>query len=213
MKKPNAIPSSSPVSSPPNPKPPSHPERITRKNAEQNSRLFAFAIARFLHSAEHARRQQYGNDIDLAIIAETIALGAIEPKMRDPEFRARYGNLRDIVGTAGQRAVNALSVAAATGIPRETTRRKIKQLIAMGVIAEKVPGNYVIQPGYLQSERSLKTLAELESAFLRLLNDCRNETLFEWPAARADKPVPAGLADGRPDDRKVDGEPSLAFAV
>ena len=188
-------------------------ERIARKNPERNSRLFALALARFLHSAEQVRRQQYGNDIDLAIIAETIAVGALEPKIRDPEFRLQYGDLREVVGTINQRGVNALSVAAATGIPRETTRRKIKQLVAMGVVVEKEPGNYIAQPGYLQSAPSLKVLAELEQAFIRLLNDCQNETFFEWPQARTGKRDPSDLAAVEPEERKFDSRFVMEFSA
>ena len=192
---------------------PDHRDRIARKNAEQNSRLFALALVRFLHSAENVRRQQYGNDIDLAIIAETIAVGALEPRIRDPEFRAQYGSLREVVGTTSQRGVNALSVAAATGIPRETTRRKIKQLVGMGIIAEKEPGSYIVQPGYLQSAASHKVLAELESAFMRLLNDCQNETFFEWPEARVGKREPSSLAAVGPDEQKFDAKFTMEFST
>lgn len=196
------------------PKPPADQrDRVARKNPERNSRLFALALVRFLHSAEQVRRQQHGNDIDLAIIAETIAVGALEPRIRDPEFRAQYGDLREVVGTTNQRGVNALSVAAATGIPRETTRRKIKQLVAAGVVVEKEPGNYIAQPGYLQGTTSLKVLAELEAAFMRLLNDCQNETFFEWPEARAGKRGPSNLAVVGPDDRKFDPKFVMEFSA
>lgn len=42
---------------------------------------------------------------------------------------------------------NAFSLSAATGIPRETIRRKIAQLVDMGMVKKHISGGYVILPG------------------------------------------------------------------
>jgi predicted transcriptional regulator len=64
-----------------------------------------------------------------------------------------------VVGAAGQQGVNALSIAESTGLPRETTRRKIKKLIAMGMITETSKGEYIFTPGFAQQ---LKIYALIE---------------------------------------------------
>jgi hypothetical protein len=172
---------------------PLHPELATPTSAA-TSRLFAYFMTRFLHRAEYVRRSIYGNDVDVAIIAETIAVGAIEPYMRSQEFRERHSDIRSIVGTESQRGINAFSIAAATGIPRETVRRKIKQLISLGVVVEKEPSLYVIHPGFLQSSPVLGMLKEIETALMLFLSNCHAEALLKPACAQSADTGPGAVA-------------------
>ena len=116
----------------------------------------------------------------MACIAEAIALSAIEARMRDPEFRDQYRAVTKVAGVEAQRGVNALSVSQATGIPRETTRRKIKKLIELGAILEVRRGEYVMKPGFLQQDLVMARLMQALVDTTRFINDSLDQGLFQW---------------------------------
>jgi hypothetical protein len=170
-------------------------EQLARQEPANTSRLFAYLLMRFLHRAEYVRRRNFSNDVDLAIIAETIAVGALEPSLRNPGFMSRHSDIRSVVGVEEQRGINAFSIAAATGIPRETVRRKIKQLMTMEVVVEKGRGQYVIQPGFLQSSPLQSMMKEMESALMLFLSTCNSESLLKPAQAQPFDSNLALLAD------------------
>jgi hypothetical protein len=166
------------------PRPPAKPRRLAPRNSAANSRLFVYLMVMFLIRADRLRRRVYDKDIDLAVLAETIAVGAIDPRMREPAFRQRFQTIDKVAGVKRQRAVNALSIAATAGIPRETTRRKIKKLVEMDVLTETGRGQYVLTPGYLQSATQRRLFAELTDEAMRFFNECLEERLIELPRRR-----------------------------
>lgn len=155
--------------------------RIVRPpEAPDQFRLFCYVFFNFVQRVDRIRRKEYFDDIELAIISETIALSAIEPKMRDQGFREQFRSTRNVVGIEPQRGVNALSISAATGIPRETTRRKIKKLIALGAVVEVRRGEYVMKPGFLQLKSSQVALGQIVTDTVRFINDSLDQGLFVW---------------------------------
>ena len=48
-----------------------------------------------------------------------------------------------------------MTISQATGIPRETVRRKLKLLLERGVIVEKTRGAYVMKPGFIQQPENM----------------------------------------------------------
>jgi len=157
-----------------------------RSAAVDDSRLFFYLLFNFLHRADYRRRRQYGDNLDLAVIAEAIAIAAIDPRMRESQFRREYLSLHKIVGIDGQRSVNALSIAAATSIPRETARRKIKRLVELGIIVETSRGNYVMTPGYLQSPSIQRMLEGISRETIRFINDCLDNGVLHLSRRVAD---------------------------
>ncbi|HSS85096.1 MAG TPA: hypothetical protein VLL30_15140 [Reyranella sp.] len=125
--------------------------RLVLAESGANSRLFIYMLGNYIHRIERERRDFYFDDLDLARVAEVIGASGVEPGMRDAAFRAQHATFDSVVGVEGQRAVNATSIASATGIPRETVRRKLKQLLKLGVIVEKGRARYVLRPGMLQA--------------------------------------------------------------
>lgn len=125
---------------------------FARRRAADQLRLYAYLMFTLVQRIDRMRRQVYADDLDLASISEAIALSAIEARMRDPQFREEYRRVSKEAGVAAQRGVNALSVAKATGIPRETVRCKIKKLIELGAIIQVRRGQYVTKPGFLQQQ-------------------------------------------------------------
>jgi hypothetical protein len=145
-----------------------------------DARLFAHLLVNFLHRADHERRQMYDGDLDLAAVGETVGLVAVEPEARKPEFREKFGSYDTVIGLEGQQGVNALSVAAATGIPRETVRRKLKLLLERGVIAEKTRGSYVFKPGFIQRDENRTRIERGMRDTLQFMNDCVSLGLVRW---------------------------------
>jgi len=151
---------------------------LVRKNAD--SRLFVHLLLNFVHRTDHERRGLYGGDLDLAAVGETVAMVSIEPDMRDPAFRQTFHDLRIMIGLDRQQAVNALTIAEATGIPRETVRRKLKQLLERGVTTEKERGRYVIKPGFAQKPENLAAAERAMRDTLQFMNDCLSLGLVRW---------------------------------
>lgn len=150
---------------------PKRPQLVATRGRE-DLRLFLHLIATFVHRVDNARRELYFGDLALASVAGTIALQSIDPKMRDTAFRDKFSDLRSIIGVQGQHPVNALSIAEATGVPRETVRRKLKILLQKGVIIEQSRGLYVIKPGFAQSPQHIAVIEQAVRDAIQLLNDC-----------------------------------------
>jgi predicted transcriptional regulator len=116
-----------------------------------DSRPFIHLLMTFLHRADQDRRGLYSGDLDLAA-----------------------------VGLEGQRSVKALTIAEATGIPRETVRRKLKLLVERGVIVEKTRGAYVFKLGYIQQPETLDVIERGMRDTLQFMNDCVKLGLVRW---------------------------------
>lgn len=128
-------------------------------------------IAGFIQRIDIARRRVHLGDMDQALVAGVVAVGSVDHLFRQPKFRDAYGDYREIIGVEGQRGVNALSVAGATGIPRETVRRKLKELVARGILMEKRRGLYIMSPGFLQRSENAAAIDDVLRHFLQLVNE------------------------------------------
>jgi hypothetical protein len=152
-----------------------------------NSRLFVYMLGNYIHRIEHERRAAYFGDLDLARVAEIIGAADVEPGMRDAAFRAQHATFDSIVGVEGQRAVNATSIANASGIPRETVRRKLKRLLKLGFIVEKGRARYVLRPGMLQQPDWQAAFARGIQQTVLFMNECLENGLVRWVDTRKAK--------------------------
>ena len=148
------------------------PAQLVATRGREDLRLFLHLLATFVHRMDNARRELYFGDLALASVAGTIALQSIDPGMRDPEFRDKFRDLRSVIGIQGQHPVNALSISEATGVPRETVRRKLKILLEKGVITEQSRGLYVIKPGWAQRPEHIAVIEQGMRDAIQFLNDC-----------------------------------------
>jgi DNA-binding transcriptional ArsR family regulator len=144
----------------------------------ENSRVFALKLSVFYQEASRLQRAIFGGDIDLFIVAGAIAVATIESRMRDQEFRQRFASLATVIEEDLQRGCNASSIAQATGMPRETVRRRIKRLIEMGIVVRRAAGDYVLRAGVVQAPAYDIMFRQLSDAVLRLVNDCLEEEVF-----------------------------------
>ena len=152
-----------------------------------NSRLFVYMLGNYIHRIERERRTAYFGDLELARVAEIIGAAGVEPGMRDAAFRAQHATFDSIVGVEGQRAVNATSIANASGIPRETVRRKLKRLLKLGFIVEKGRARYVLRPGMLQEPDRQAAFAHGIQQTVLFMNECLENGLVRWVDTRKAK--------------------------
>lgn len=66
---------------------------------------------------------------------------------------------------------NVSSIASATGLNRETTRRKVNALIDQGLLTRRRDGSIAFAPGILQRESTLALVRRQLEAVVRLAND------------------------------------------
>lgn len=154
--------------------------RLVLAGSDSNSRLFVYMLGNYLHRLERERRDVYFGDLDLARVAEIIGTAGVEPGMRDAAFREQHRNFDSVVGVEGQRAVNATSIAGATGIPRETVRRKLQQLLKLGFIVEKGRARYILKPGVLQQPARQAAFARGLQQTVHFMNDCLEQGVLKW---------------------------------
>lgn len=154
--------------------------RLILSEGPGNSRLLVYLVATYLHRMERQRSAIYFGDLDLARVAETIGTAGIEPGMRDATFRSEHASFDSIVGVEGQRSVNATSIASATGMSRETVRRKLKQLLKLGFIVEKGRARYVLKPGVLQAPARQLAFAQGIQQTVLFMNECLEHGAVRW---------------------------------
>jgi hypothetical protein len=160
--------------------------RLVLAGSDANSRLFVYMIGNYLHRIERERRGLYFGDLDLALVAEIIGTAGVEPGMRDAAFREQHRTFDSVVGVEGQRAVNATSIASATGIPRETVRRKLQRLLKLGFIVEKGHARYVLKPGVLQQPERQAAFARGIQQTVHFMNECLEHGVLQWvPVTKA----------------------------
>ena len=127
------------------------PLRVDEAQFEKNGRLAGIAIALFtMRSMERWRANLTDYDcvmIMIAVIAissERLLRTELEPELRrldapmDPTRRSK---------------VNVSSIAHATGLNRETTRRKVNDLIRDELLARLDDGSIGFRPGLVQEQR------------------------------------------------------------
>ena len=144
------------------------------------SRILIILLGDFLARIHRRRRPDYDGDLDLASVFDIIAIGAISHIMRDARFHEEHATYATVVGVEGQRGINALSISAATDIPRETVRRKIKKLLEMGVIMEKTHGHYIAVPGIFQTPKYQESFAIGVRETVNFMNQCLEQGVIRW---------------------------------
>jgi len=154
--------------------------RLVSADFKGDSRLFFYLLGTFIARLDRERRGLYEADLELSSVAITVGLAAIEPGMRDAEYRAKHRSFDSVIGLAGQRAINALSVSQATGIPRETVRRKLKRLVELGLLAEQSRGRYVTRPGVPQRPEQTAAFERGMGAVVAFMNECLANGLVRW---------------------------------
>jgi hypothetical protein len=152
---------------------------ISDEAAREKSRLVALRLAILtLRLTENWRRPF--DDYDSAMILLAIAVINGEKLTRTP-LEPEYQNLAKAIPRDRLTSCNINSIAEATGINRETARRKINKLVAAGLVEKADNGLINFAPGFSQRQEpfaivrtQLETLSRITNELLRdevLLSD------------------------------------------
>ena len=140
-----------------------------RSNAAQDRQLeLSFLIGSFVTDHLIRVNQAFSGDLTAALVLATIANRNLQSYYAEVAARSPEG-LDKLVESGSHlahlRHCNAYSVSSATGIPRETVRRKVKWLSEKGWITVGERGELTIAPGI--GKRFADFDAETISRFLQ----------------------------------------------
>jgi hypothetical protein len=136
---------------------------------EANSRLAAIRLCMMISRCmENARRDVGDGDSALILIAVVAISGERLTRTELP------GDLRSLAtplppGVAGE--CNVSSIAAATGLNRETTRRKVNALIGSGYLRRSDEGEISFEADVLQRESTQGLIKQQLEAVARFANE------------------------------------------
>jgi hypothetical protein len=154
---------------------------VDEERAAANSRLTAIRLATLtLRWMENWRRNVEDYDsamILLAVVAITasrLLRSELEPELRDMAVPFPEEALA---------RCNISSIAAATGINRETTRRRVRSLIERGFLVRLRDGSIRFRPGYLQQPRTIDLVRRQLETFVRAADELSREGTLKPPPA------------------------------
>jgi DNA-binding transcriptional ArsR family regulator len=98
----------------------------------------AVSVEIFLRLLRHARDCFPDDDLETVLIYATVAVSSVSSQLRDLPLLAELGS--EPMPRAFKRPTSARAVAASTGLPRETVRRKLRALVESGRVVEEAEG-------------------------------------------------------------------------
>ena len=125
--------------------------RIDETAFEENGRLAGIAIAAYTMRAMERWRANL-TDYDCVMIMVAVMAISAERLLRT-ELPAELRRLDTPFDPKKLSKVNISSIAHATGLNRETTRRKVNDLIEQGLLTRFEDGSVGFRPGLVQEER------------------------------------------------------------
>jgi len=141
---------------------------VTASQVEEKNRLIGIRLAMLTLRMRENWITLFG-DHQTALIALAIVVIMSERLMRselDPELET----LAVPMPTAGLAKCNLSSIAAATGLNRETTRRKVDQLVRRGLVVRE-NGAVWLKPGFTQQKLAGDVVKTQLDELRRALND------------------------------------------
>lgn len=142
--------------------------KIDQKRASAKSRLVALRIANLtLRLMENWR--QFG-DYEAAIIILAIAVINGEKLTRTP-LESELQDLRTPVPRERLTRCNISSIAVATGLNRETTRRKVNKLVSVGLLVRNEDGSVNLAGGFSQAKTTIELVHTQLETLTRITND------------------------------------------
>ncbi len=152
------------------------PLLIDDDQAQANSRLAGLRLATLtLRWMEYWRRNVGDYDsamILLAVVAITagrLLRSDLPVELRDMGKPLPEGYLA---------RCNISSIAAATGLNRETTRRKVKELIELGYLVRLKDQSIRFRPGYLQRPQVKELVRKQLDSFTRVANELARDGVY-----------------------------------
>jgi hypothetical protein len=125
--------------------------RVDEAGFEECSRVAGLAIAAYTLRTLEKWRTNLGDYDNVMIMISVIAISS--DRLLRAELPAEYRSLAVPLDPALHAKVNISSIAHATGLNRETARRKVNGLVGRGQLVRAGDGGISLPPGLTQSDR------------------------------------------------------------
>lgn len=136
---------------------------IDPQSAEENGRLIAIRLSQFTLRLMTIWRR-YVDDPDQAMILAAVTAVTAD-RLTRIELEPKYRDVKVALPQELKARCNVTSISEATGINRETARRKIERLLNEGFLARDKDGSITFADGLIQEERTRNLIKEqLETA-------------------------------------------------
>ena len=112
-------------------------------------------------------------DYERMIITLSVTMGNVQHLMNPPEQLAAYEDVSAIIPAELQRPVTRLAITRATGLPRETVRRKVASLVEAGFLIKDDRGGVRLRPGALADPNYIGAVLQNDADVRRLIRLCR----------------------------------------
>ena len=127
------------------------PIRVDEQKFEECGRVAGAAIAAYTMRAMEKWRRTLTDYDCVMIMISVIAIGTA--RLARGEFPPAYRSLSVPIDPALLGKVNISGIAHATGLNRETARRKVNDLIELNMLVRHADGGIGLSPGLMQEER------------------------------------------------------------
>ena len=153
------------------------PVTVINDRADANSRLTAIRLTMLTLRAMERWRSNVG-DYDSAMVLVAVSAITAE-RLTRAELAPEMKSLARAIPQEQLASCNVSSIAAATGLNRETARRKVNALVDRGFLVKSADGSISFKPGRLQEEHVHELVRIQLDALVRTINDlCRDGTLL-----------------------------------
>lgn len=112
----------------------------------------------------------FDGDVVKSLVAGVVAQANLQHLARNAEQARRWGGMDSLAPAELRRPISAYAVASALEVPRETVRRKVKQLIASGFLREQ-SGGLVVDAQQAATPQGLQAMVVLSALTDRFCAD------------------------------------------
>ena len=149
---------------------------VDNEAADANSRLTAIRAAVLLtRSLEVWRRGRMDSETVVIILA---VIAITSEKFTRSGLDSEYRALDVYLPLERLQACNVASIAAATGLNRETARRRVEALIREGALIRTGSGDIALPPERVQERSALDLVRWQLDAVVRFTNDCLRDRVL-----------------------------------
>jgi hypothetical protein len=142
---------------------------IDEDQAEANSRLTAIRLAGLVTRCMELWRLGRLDGETVLIITAVISITS--EKFTRSGLPARYRSLEEYLPLEQLQGCNVASIAAATGLNRETTRRRVEALVRGGSLIRRDSGDIALPPAEVATGAALELVRKQLEAVVRFVND------------------------------------------
>lgn len=149
---------------------------IDENAAGQNSRLTGIRLAILTARCVEIWRRDFHDVQNAMIIVAVIAITS--EKLTRVELPDSQRALENYLPLEKLQKCNVSSIAAATGLNRETARRRVQSLVEAGSLIRIAAGEIALPPEKVQQAGSLALVRKHLEAVMRFVNDCLKDGVF-----------------------------------